>query len=73
MPAPLFAHLRTGAAGDSARAAELNGLAYERCRTLLGRDHPYTAIAAHNLGIVTKDSVGADQDWREIDVDIPET
>ena len=44
------------------------------CLEFLGARHPYTVVAAHNLGLTRiSPETPVDKMWREIDVDIPET
>jgi tetratricopeptide (TPR) repeat protein len=55
-------------------AARLLVEAHDHCLELLGRAHPHTVVAGHNLKIVEGRPDGPDgETWREIDVDIPES
>ncbi len=61
-------HARALAAAGSAGASALLETTYEESVEFLGADHPHTRITAHNLRVAAGEG-----EWREIDVDIPET
>lgn len=59
------------AAGQRDAAYELVDDAYERCLEYLGTTHPHTKIAEHNRSVASSAS-SSGQNWKEIDVDVPE-
>jgi hypothetical protein len=47
---------------------------YDKCAEFLGSGHPYTRVAAHNMGTAHDQTAEPAFDaWKEIDVDIPDT
>src|SRR5262249_47492208 len=68
-------HARSIAAcGALDQAHELIQTAHNDYVEFFGPSHPYTAIAAHNLGLTLDHPSGTgNEPWREIDVDIPES
>lgn len=63
----------TSASGAVVRATELTRAARDGCNEFLGTRHPYTAVAAHNLRLVLDHGSAANEVWREVDVDVPES
>jgi Mrp family chromosome partitioning ATPase/tetratricopeptide (TPR) repeat protein len=60
------------AAGQLGPAATLLAETHSSCVEYLGFAHPHTRVATLNLAVVREPADSPDQNWREIDVDVPE-
>ncbi|MEV0682126.1 FxSxx-COOH system tetratricopeptide repeat protein [Actinosynnema sp. NPDC050436] len=63
----------TAARGDVSSAVKQLSRVFAQCRGYLGRKHRTTDTAAHNLTVAQQPGAERDNEWRDSDVDIPQT